>query len=525
MSAALACAFPAAASAAVAPQSQFGTTGTGAGQFTGSISIEVGPANGDVYVGDFATNRINQFSSNGTFVRAWGHDVIPGGASGFEKCTTATGCQPGTQGGGAGEMNSADGIAAAANGDLFVTEFNDNRVSQFTANGDFVRAFGFGVGGGAGFEICTGPCQVGSFGNGAGQMSSPNSIAVSGNDVYVTQTSGNRVNRYSLAGGNVTPAGSFGSSGSAAGQLLSPRGVAIAPGGNVVVSDNANNRISEFTSNGTFVRAWGFGVDTGANAFEICTTASGCQAGIAGSEAGQFSDGGGAGAPAVAVDSAGTVFVGDDGNQRIAQHAAGGGFTQAWGFGVDTGAVTFEICTTASGCQVGTGAPGLGALAAPSDVAIDPVAGRVLVIDFNADRVTAYTGATPAAPTPGPADPGATDPGPAAPGPADPGPNTPARPSNDFEIGKAELNSKKGTATLPVEVPGAGRLALEGKDVKPASASPTRAATVDLEVKPKGKLKEKLADKGKATASVEVTFTPTGGDANSVTKGVKLKLK
>ena len=104
-------------------------------------------------------------------------------------------------------------------------------------------------------------------------------------------------------------------------------------------------------------------------------------------------------------------------------------------------------------------------------------------------------------------------------------PDPPAKPSNAFSFGKTELNAKKGTATLPVDVPGAGKLELEGKDVKPVSASASRASTVELGVKAKGDLAKKLKKKSKATAKVEVTFTPTGGDANTEDASVKLKLK
>ena len=104
-------------------------------------------------------------------------------------------------------------------------------------------------------------------------------------------------------------------------------------------------------------------------------------------------------------------------------------------------------------------------------------------------------------------------------------PDPPAKPYNDFSFGKAALNAKKGSATLPVAVPGAGKLELEGKGVKPAAGNASRASTVELPVKATGDLKKALKKKGKATAKVEVTFTPTGGDPNTEQTSVKLKLK
>ena len=96
-------------------------------------------------------------------------------------------------------------------------------------------------------------------------------------------------------------------------------------------------------------------------------------------------------------------------------------------------------------------------------------------------------------------------------------------PSNEFSFGKLKLNKRKGTATLAVDVPGPGKLALTGKDVKGQSESADGAGTVKLTIKPKGKAKSKLKKSGKATVEVAVTYTPTGGDAKTKTKKLKLK--
>jgi hypothetical protein len=530
VAAAIVCAFPASfANAAIEPGLQFGTNGMGAGQFVVPISVEVGPS-GDIYVGDALNRRINQFSSDGTFIRAWGHDVIPANAeTGFEKCTTAMGCKSGSNGGDAGEFASPDGIAAAANGDLYVADFSNNRVSQFTANGDFIRAWGRDVlppDGGTAHEICTADppgCQAGDVGSGLGDLTSPNGVAVRGGDVYVSETNGHRVSRFSTSG---VPAGTFGSAGSAAGQLSGPRGVGILAGGNVVVGDDMNNRISEFTSGGTFVRAWGFDVtppDDPTDVFETCDLGTGCQTGAPGGAAGQFGDGASGGASGVATDSAGNVFVADDDNNRIAQYTSAPIFTRAWGFNVDpAGGAGFEECTVATTCQQGAASAAAGGLANPTDLAVDS-SGRILVVDFQTDRVV--RDADPAPPTsPGPTDPGPTDPGPTDPGPTDPNPGPNVKPDNAFTIEKAKLNTKNGNAKLPVDVPGAGELKLEGKGVKPATKDAAGEGTTNLPVKPKGKTAEKLEDEGKAKVSVEVTFTPTGGDPKSQTKAVKLKL-
>jgi hypothetical protein len=96
-------------------------------------------------------------------------------------------------------------------------------------------------------------------------------------------------------------------------------------------------------------------------------------------------------------------------------------------------------------------------------------------------------------------------------------------------------NTRKGTATLAVNVPGPGTLSLTGKgvraqrtgDVGTASASKTvtAAGTVKLLIKPKGKVKRKLNRTGKAKVTVNVTYTPTGeapGIPNTQSKRIKL---
>ncbi len=56
----------------------------------------------------------------------------------------------------------------------------------------------------------------------------------------------------------------------------------------VYAADVGNNRIDVFEANGTFLFAFGWGVKDGTSVFQKCTTASGCQKGIAGSGVGQF---------------------------------------------------------------------------------------------------------------------------------------------------------------------------------------------------------------------------------------------
>jgi hypothetical protein len=95
-------------------------------------------------------------------------------------------------------------------------------------------------------------------------------------------------------------------------------------------------------------------------------------------------------------------------------------------------------------------------------------------------------------------------------------------PSNSFGFGKASLNKKKGTAKLTLDLPNAGRIAISGKDVKSSSQS-VAAGVATVKVKPRGDAKDKLDSSGKVKVTVKVAFTPSGGDAATASKKLKLK--
>lgn len=143
----------------------------------------------------------------------------------------------------------------------------------------------------------------------------------------------------------------LGSEGSGAGELLEPAGVAVNDAtGDVYVVDRGNNRIDEFEGNGTFIRAWGWGVADGLPMFETCTSLT-CEAGIAGSGAGQLDS-----PEAIAVDNSGSapdpskedVYVTNPGSKMIdkfgpagevlgsiTKGAGGVAFTRPYGLAVD----------------------------------------------------------------------------------------------------------------------------------------------------------------------------------------------
>ncbi len=102
-------------------------------------------------------------------------------------------------------------------------------------------------------------------------------------------------------------------------------------------------------------------------------------------------------------------------------------------------------------------------------------------------------------------------------------------PSNVVVLGKPVLNKKKGTAKMPVTVPGAGTLKIADvkktkKRIKAKTIQATAAGTLNLPVKPTKSARKTLTNKGKLKLKVAVTFTPTGGFAATATRKLTLKL-
>lgn len=123
----------------------------------------------------------------------------------------------------------------------------------------------------------------------------------------------------------------FGKGASGAGQFATTSSSvlpAVAPSGNVYVPDPGNFRVQEFTASGAFVRMWGWDVvQTGGSgdsgtAFEICSVAEQCKAGVGGNGNGQFNSG----PTAVAVDSAGNVYAADGWNARVQKFDSTGSY-------------------------------------------------------------------------------------------------------------------------------------------------------------------------------------------------------
>jgi hypothetical protein len=258
------------------------------------------------------------------------------------------------------------GNGGAGAGDVYVADTTFNRIQQFTATGEFIRAFGLNVGG-AGVNVCTvaSSCVAGTASSAAGGLSKPLGIAVD--------------------------------------QLT----------GVVYVADFSNLRISAFSATGIFEGAFGWGVRATGSAEELqfCTALTGCQEGKAGVGPGQFGSTPDTGVVAVAVSPLnGHVLAADSQNRRINEFApvvtvggvTGVSFVRGYGWGAKTGAEEFQICTTtchapgASGSatgQFGNASPrGLAVNASGVVSAVDGPNKRVETFDSNGNALGNFAG-------------------------------------------------------------------------------------------------------------------------------------
>lgn len=284
----------------------------------------------------------------------------------------------GSSGAGAGQLDIPVGVAIDGE-QVYVTEYQNDRVSVFARDGGFLRSFG-GTGTGEGQFLE--PWGIAVLGNGnvavadddprlqvldpnglhvatvkpflleEGQLYSPKGVALGPlQALHVVDSIRAQVVRFDAA---LEFAGLVGSSGFGPGQLSQPAGVAVAADGSVYVTDTGGDRIHRYAADGDLLDSWG-GNGTGD---------------------GQFNEPLG-----LAVGTDGTVYVADTFNHRVQAFTAEGEHRVTWG-------------------SVGAGE---GQFVAPIGIALD-ADGAIYVADSSNDRVQVFgplpggSGPTPAPP-------------------------------------------------------------------------------------------------------------------------------
>jgi sugar lactone lactonase YvrE len=254
---------------------------------------------GSVYIADYANNRVRKVNSAGT-ISTFAGNGTPGYSGDGGPATSA-------------RLHYPSGVAMVSGGNLYIADSANNRVRMVDGAGIITTVAGTGT---PGFSGDGGPAVD-------AELDLPWDVAVdiSGN-LYIADYNNHRVRRVD-ASGNITTVAGDGTPGysgdggpATSASLCGPSGVALDAAGNLYIAEACNNRIRKVDTSGI-----------------ITTFAGNGTAGYAG-------DGGPAtsarlnGPDGLAFDTAGSLYVGDSGNHRVREVASTGIISTFAGNGV-----------------------------------------------------------------------------------------------------------------------------------------------------------------------------------------------
>lgn len=250
----------------------FGQLGSQEGQFNAPRGLALAP-DGSLYVADSSNHRIQQFSPDGSFVKAWGEfaDLNSGDAPG-------------------GSFFEPWGVAVSPDGRfVYVADTWNHRIQKFSASGRFITTWGtFGQGDepfamwgprdllvdeeGNVLVVDTGNkrikvfnangtfiSQYGIFGFDLGEFDEPVGIALDRqrNRLYVADTWNQRVQVFNYSGGVFEPLDSWDISGWYGQSLQNKPYLSVGADGRVYITDPEGGRVLVYESDGSFVHFWG----------------------------------------------------------------------------------------------------------------------------------------------------------------------------------------------------------------------------------------------------------------------------
>lgn len=182
---------------------QFGSAGTGAGQF-GSVVGAILYDDGTLYVADYYNSRVEVWTAAGSYVRSFG-----------------------TAGTGHGQFYRPFGLAATPDGYLYVTDYDGGRVQKVDTSGAWQSEI----------DTLSAPC---------GPAVEPNG------DLWVTDSNNDALDEFDGSGSPLTTV-----DGSSSGTKFDyPTAIALDGADNVYVDDAENDRVVVFDQSGAYLRQW-----------------------------------------------------------------------------------------------------------------------------------------------------------------------------------------------------------------------------------------------------------------------------
>ncbi|MDY6877137.1 MAG: TIGR03663 family protein [Chloroflexota bacterium] len=286
----------------------------------------------------------------------------------------------GNQGSEPGRLQSPSGVNIGSDGFVYVADTGNQRIQKFSADGQFVAAWGQN----SAVEVEVGLPQG---------FNDPWDVAVAPDGhIYVADTWNHRIQKLDAGGNPVTAWGLFGQYGPeeevGESAFYGPRGIAIGSTGQVYVADTGNKRVQVFGPDGQFMSQWGGGgvlegyldepvgitigpddevyvADTWNRRVQVFTSDGVFlrQWSIAGWDTGLPDE-----KPYLAVDDQGYVYVTDPGHYRVLVFDGSGNYVLSFGqYGLDESSFALPV-----GISIGPDG---------SIYVTDAHGGRVLVFD------------------------------------------------------------------------------------------------------------------------------------------------
>jgi hypothetical protein len=346
-----------------------------------AIAIDTSVTPNRVYVGDTGNNRVLGYLNAASFVDGADADLIVGQADFVSSGTGLT----------ASNLDSPQGVAVDATGNLYVSDFNNNRVLEYNNPFSACRSFPC-VAGPANLvfgqdSFTTGGCNRGGAAS-ADTLCNPQGLALDGDgNLYVADQNNSRVLEYNL------PLSTYTTADMVIGQtnfesincdfnptaetLCFPHAVALDGPGNLYVADSGNDRVLEFKAPLSTDMAAALLVGQPNFGSAVC---SGPMRGAVNAKTlcAPFD---------VAVDGVGNLYVADLPSSRVLEYTAA----------VSTGDKTADLVFGQSGkfnsdtCFNGTHGNAVSAegLCMPAALALDAAA-NLYITDTNNNRVLEY---------------------------------------------------------------------------------------------------------------------------------------